>query len=163
MVTVAGRLSSNQHRLWSLLSSLSTVIIAVVGIDCGHRRCWPWSSSSSTLSVVIVVTDIDCGHCRRRPWSLSTIMESRSIVVILLSLLSEVMRLRASLLPSKAGVVIVHHHQQHNPGRGVRPMVVWRSLSSNWVKELVVAEQVKCPLIDFSKTLRQWPCPTPSA
>ena len=159
---MAGRLLSNQHRLWSLSSSLSAVIIAVVGIDCGHRCCWPWSSSSSTLSVVIVVTDIDCGHRRCRPWSLSTIMESRSIVIILLSLLSEVMRLRATLLPSKAGVVIVHHHQQHNPGRGVRPMVVWRSLSSNWVKGLVVAEQVKCPLIDFSKTLRQWPCPTPS-
>jgi len=118
MVVVAGWSSSNQHRLWSLSSLTSTVVIVVVGINCGHPRMG----------------------------SPSTIMESRSIIAILLSL-SEVMRLRASSLPSKAGVVIVRHRQQRNPGRGVRPMVVQRSSSSNWVKGLVVAEQVKCPVM----------------
>jgi hypothetical protein len=118
--------------------------VAVVIIDNDHGRRWGhhchhrrsmvvmagrsssnqhrlWSSSSSTSTVVIVVVGIDCDHCRR--W-----LESKSIVVILSSSLSEVMCLRASSLPSKAGVVIVHHRQQRNPGRGVRPMVVRRSI-----------------------------------
>ena len=45
MVVVAGPSSSNQHRLWSSssLSSTSTVVMVIVGIDCGHRRRWPWS------------------------------------------------------------------------------------------------------------------------
>ena len=77
----------------------------------------------------------------------STIMESRSIVVISLSSLAEVVRLRASSLSSKAGIVIVCHRQQRNPGGGVRPMVVRRLSSTNWVKGLVKAEQVKCPVM----------------
>ena len=145
MVAVAGWSSSNQHRLGSSLSSTSTVVIVVVGIDCGHCCHWPWSSSSSTLSEVVVVIDIDCGRCW--PWSSSTIMESRSIVVISLSSLAEVVRLRASSLSSKAGIVIVCHRQQRNPGGGVRPMVVRRLSSTNWVKGLVKAEQVKCPVM----------------
>jgi len=45
MVVVAGKSSSNQHRLWSSLSLTSTVVIIVVGINCGHHRRWPWSLS----------------------------------------------------------------------------------------------------------------------
>ena len=44
MVVVAGRSLSNQHRLWSSLSSTATVVITIIGINCGHHHRWPWSS-----------------------------------------------------------------------------------------------------------------------
>ena len=48
MAVMAGRSSSNQHQLWSSLLSTSTVVIIVVGINCGHHRHWPWSLSSDS-------------------------------------------------------------------------------------------------------------------
>ena len=66
--------------------------------------------------VTVVIIDSDHGrrwsqHCHHRR---SVVVKSTSTVVIIVvssSSLSEIMRLRASSLPSKAGVVIVRHRQ----------------------------------------------------
>ena len=88
--------------------------------------------------VTVVVIDSDHGrrwsqHCHHRR---SVVVKSTSTVVIVVvssSSLSEIMRLRASSLPSKAGVVIVRHRQQRNPGRGVSQLSCGGQLSKRRV------------------------------
>ena len=88
--------------------------------------------------VAVVIIDSDHGrrwsqHCHHRR---SVVVKSTSTVVIIVvssSSLSEIMRLRASSLPSKAGVVIVRHRQQRNPGRGVSQLSCGGQLSKRRV------------------------------